>query len=370
MKLLIVAGNLASEGMGRFAHGLINALASKYPDIEITVLAPKRSNDLQIDQRCTLIEVPDLYRARSYLHVFGYMQILVRESAHVDLVHFATDFPNYLLGSLRVGIPYIITAHGTYSMIGLMRGIRKYFIRRAFRGATAIHAVSNFTAKKVESVLLGLKMVRVINHAIDISEDRKMDRGNTEPLARFILSAGGVKPRKGIHVALEAFATVASEFPDVRYFITGESAPGEYLSNLQASIKRHKLDGRVSFLGHVSESKLQELYRDCEIYVQPSITEPSVFEGYGIVFLEAGTYHKPVLATRGSGIEDAVIDGETGILVDQNDIPATTQALRRMLQDRAFAQRLGEGNYRNSYNQRWEVVVEQFRSLYESVKRV
>lgn len=369
MKLLIVAGNLASEGMGRFAHGLITTIARKYSDIEVTVLVPKRPGDLPIDTPCRLIEVPDLYRAKSYMHVLKYIRILVRESSHADVVHFATDFPNYLLGSFRISVPYIITAHGTYSIIGLTRGFRKYFIRRAFRSAARIHAVSAYTARKVESVLQGLQSMSVIKHGVEMPEDDRAPRIVKRPSERFILSAGGVKPRKGLHIGIEAFAAVAAEFPDVRYCITGELSPSGYLSNLRRSITEHKLDDRVIFLGHVSETKLQELFRNCELYLQPSITEPSVFEGYGIVFLEAGCYHKPVIATRGSGIEDAVVDGETGILVDQNDVPATAQALRRMLGDRVFAQRLGEGNYRNSYNQRWEMVADQFRALYDSVKQ-
>ena len=64
-------------------------------------------------------------------------------------------------------------------------------------------------------------------------------------------------------------------------------------------------------------------------------------EGFGIVYLEAAAYGKPVVAGNVAGALDAVADGETGLLVDPTDERAVADALTRLLLDRELAQRLG-----------------------------
>ena len=69
---------------------------------------------------------------------------------------------------------------------------------------------------------------------------------------------------------------------------------------------------------------------------------PFEFEGFGIVFLEANACGKPVIGGRSGGIPEAVIHGETGLLVDPNNPQEVFEAIVRLLTDDLYAKRLGE----------------------------
>ena len=68
---------------------------------------------------------------------------------------------------------------------------------------------------------------------------------------------------------------------------------------------------------------------------------PSLWEGFGLVLLEAMSRRVPVIASRVSAIPEVVVDGETGILVDARDAPGLADAMSRLLDDRALRQHMG-----------------------------
>ena len=74
-------------------------------------------------------------------------------------------------------------------------------------------------------------------------------------------------------------------------------------------------------------------------------------EGFGIVFLEAGLYAKPVIGGKSGGIPDAILDGVTGILVDPTDENAIASAIVRFLTDRDLARKMGENGKRRVENE-------------------
>ena len=85
-------------------------------------------------------------------------------------------------------------------------------------------------------------------------------------------------------------------------------------------------------------------YRTCDLFILTSreIETNGEVEGFGIVFLEAGACGKPVIGARSGGIQDAVIDKMTGILVDPSDISGTSEAIIKLLSDEELRNRLGK----------------------------
>ena len=91
---------------------------------------------------------------------------------------------------------------------------------------------------------------------------------------------------------------------------------------------------------------LPKLYNLCDIYVMPNrVTTASALagdiEGFGIAFVEAGACGKPVIACRSGGAVEAVLDEETGLLVEPGSDEAVADAIRRLLHDPDLARRLG-----------------------------
>ena len=95
-------------------------------------------------------------------------------------------------------------------------------------------------------------------------------------------------------------------------------------------------------VGFVSFADLRSLYRRMDVYVSPSLEVDGDVEGFGISFIEAGAVGKPVIAGRSGGVGDAVIDGETGILVDPGDSAALRNAICLLLDNDELRHRLGQ----------------------------
>ena len=101
----------------------------------------------------------------------------------------------------------------------------------------------------------------------------------------------------------------------------------------------------MRFLGAVSDAERDTWLRRADLLAMPSRLPGAgrAGEGFGIVYLEAGAYGKPVVAGNVGGALDAVRDGETGLLVDPADAHAVAEAIARLLLDPDLARRLGAG---------------------------
>ncbi|MEM4609979.1 MAG: glycosyltransferase family 4 protein [Thermoproteota archaeon] len=154
-----------------------------------------------------------------------------------------------------------------------------------------------------------------------------------------ILFVGRMVRRKGPDLLLKAFSTLLKEHPDARLVMVGD---GPFLSRLKDLARQLKLEDRVEFTGALRGKALYSKYAECDVFAMPSRQTATDVEGFGMVFLEAGFFGKPSVGTRTGGIPEAVLDGETGILVPQNDADALRDALTLLLKDKELARRLGE----------------------------
>jgi phosphatidylinositol alpha-1,6-mannosyltransferase len=111
---------------------------------------------------------------------------------------------------------------------------------------------------------------------------------------------------------------------------------------LEATCDERGLRPYVRFLGHVDHSQLPALYCASDLYVMPSYTAEGDTETFGISFVEANACGIPAIGGRTGGIADAIVDGETGYLVDPHDVAALAQVIVRLLDDEQLARRLGQ----------------------------
>jgi phosphatidyl-myo-inositol dimannoside synthase len=166
-----------------------------------------------------------------------------------------------------------------------------------------------------------------------------------ESSEKFILGVGALKERKGYHIAMKAFAQISNTFPDLKYRIVADQDK-TYRSILDKIIKEKKLEGRVEFLSEISDEKLAGLYSRATIFVLTPINTADIhFEGFGLVYLEAARAGVPVIGTKGTGAEDAIKDGYNGILVPQNDIGKTAEAMKTILSNKDDYQKMSLASY-------------------------
>jgi glycosyltransferase involved in cell wall biosynthesis len=144
--------------------------------------------------------------------------------------------------------------------------------------------------------------------------------GNTVNL----LAVGAMVPRKGYDVLIEAVDRLAGL--DWQLVIAGDCKRDRKTAKaLGAMIVRKRLEHRVSLAGPVSDSELDGLYRDADVFVLASR-----FEGYGMAYAEAVAYGLPIIGTRTGAVPDTVPPG-AGILVPPDDAAALGSALRSMI---------------------------------------
>jgi glycosyltransferase involved in cell wall biosynthesis len=156
-----------------------------------------------------------------------------------------------------------------------------------------------------------------------------------------ILSVARMKKEdryKGIDNVIKSLAAVVRSVGPVEYVVVGQ---GDDVPRLKALASGLGVSRYVRFMGGVSDDELRALYQGCSVFVMPSKKE-----GFGIVFLEAMAYGKPVVGGAHGGTPSVVKDQETGLLVESDDVAGIAESLIALLSDKNMRQALGEAGHR------------------------
>jgi len=250
------------------------------------------------------------------------------------------------------GVPYVVLLHGEELTTMLRRGLgfrlRARLLRATLTRASALICNASHT-RRLAVELYGLPPARahVIHPSVDSEQQWDWSREQLDELrqkvagedGRIVLMAGRLaETHKGFDVAIEALPEILRGHPNVRLVIAG---PDDQAALLDLARKHNVLE-RVVLLGYVEPSRLAALFAVCEVFLLPGREVEGNAEGFGVVFLEAGLAGKPVVAGRAGGAPEAVVDGETGLLVDGRSPSEVAGAVGRLLADRALAVRLGD----------------------------
>jgi phosphatidylinositol alpha-1,6-mannosyltransferase len=157
---------------------------------------------------------------------------------------------------------------------------------------------------------------------------------------RVLLTVGQLSERKAQDVVIRALPTVLREHPELVYVMVGLPTRVQELDRLagQLGVREH-----VLFAGLVPIDDLALFYNLADLFVLVSRrAEDGNVEGYGIVVAEAALCGVPAVVSRGCGLEEAVLEGRTGLLVNPDDPRATATAILRLLADDALRREMGE----------------------------
>jgi glycogen synthase len=148
-----------------------------------------------------------------------------------------------------------------------------------------------------------------------------------------LLCMGRLDHQKGFDLAIAAIAQVRQPYPDARLVIAGDGPERNRLIALASALA---VDDSVDFLGSVGREHVAELLRECTAVVMPSR-----FEGLPLVALEAAWAGRPVVAAESPGLTDAVVPGETALMVPTEDADALAKCIAGLLGDHERAGELG-----------------------------
>lgn len=305
-------------------------------------------------------------------------RVIRSRNLSLDLVHSLEAYPSGLVGhwlAQRCNAPHLLTAHGTYGVVWKESFLDRLLYRQVLRSAAHVCAVSQATARRIEQafgdVLTQVPITVILNgnqYAQRVPAELALSRRLPQPPT--LLSVGEVKPRKGYHVSLRVFARLQKEIPTVRYDVVGNFPDNAYTQSLDEFIRQNGLEG-VRFHGAVSEADLARFYRQASLFLltpqEGEGAQKLAFEGFGLVYLEAGAYGLPVIASDCGGVAEAVRDGETGFVFAQDDVAGMAEAAQRLLTDEALNRRLGLANRRWAETLTWNRCAAQFLEIYRQV---
>jgi len=259
------------------------------------------------------------------------IQILVAQSPYEGFAAALAKRTARLLGR-RVAL--IVESHGDFEkgfflqhqvfLPTLYRSVMRRMACFALHHADLLRAISGSTRNQLERWAPGKTIVQFPTWT-----DLDVFLNTVSPVPRpdDIIYAGVLTPLKGVHHLLNAFAMLPKDLSEARLLIIGHPEDREYTANLKAQVKRLGLDGRVEFLGEVSQKELASYMAQSRVFVLPSLSE-----GLGRVVFEAMAVGTPVVASRVGGIPEVVEEGVTGFLIPPGDEVSLEQKLRWILQ--------------------------------------
>lgn len=214
-----------------------------------------------------------------------------------------------------------------------------------FRYADKLVCCSAFTRRLLLDFGVPSCKVEAILPGVDIRKFQPLER-NPELSRRFgltnsivLLSLARLEERKGHDMVIRSLPDIIKIVPSIKYLIIGRGPNAKKLRNI---VRETGVERFVVFSGFVSDDELPSCYNLCDLFIMPSREMPDGdTEGFGIVFMEANACGKPVIGGNIGGVKEAVVHGETGIIVDGTSLDQVRDAILHLLTDREYSDQLG-----------------------------
>jgi glycosyltransferase involved in cell wall biosynthesis len=264
-----------------------------------------------------------------------------------------------LLAAIVARIPAIVVTHHVFA--GRTSRTRELQEKMLSAGIDRYIGVSNEVARHLRPrCLFPDSKVRVIHNGISL--EGYSSREN--PTLRSSLTKGSQRPivmsvarLENRQKGLQFLVSAAAEVTDAQFILVGA---GPHRAELEEQVEGLGIQDRVTFLGHRED--VPELLGSCDLLVLPSL-----FEGFGVSVLEAMAAGRPVVASAIGGVNEVVVDGETGLLVPPGDPHALAAAIRTVLADSALARRFGEAGRARSRQFSVKEMLDRTTGLYEEL---
>lgn len=343
-RLLVLAPDIDGPGgIERASRACIRALAEMYGSERVGLLTLGNPPD---GLGCTVIDsgsfTGKIGMWTKIRFTFKALVVALRWKKGLKLLavhpHLA---PVCAVASWFTGAPYAVWCHGIESWGGMSRSTIA-----GLKRASLVFAPSQFTARQVErAASLGMGSVRIVHHGLgpELTSSPDSKDGRTRSSAVIAVSRlTSQDAYKGIDSLLHVWPRISERFPDAQLWIVGD---GTDSGRLKAIADVLRLEGRVNFLGRVSDAELGRLYGEASVFALPTrfrLQPKPEGEGFGLVYIEAGAAGLPVIGARGGGVDEAIDHGHTGLLVNPEDPKDLEHAILLLLTDQALAKRMGD----------------------------
>ncbi len=263
---------------------------------------------------------------------------------NADVVHINVPFPLADLACLLSGYEgrVVVSWHSDVVKQKKLLMLYKPLMMRFLKRADLILAATEGHIKSSPYISVHKEKCRIVPYSINV---KKYLEAPQKPVLSDILTdkkavkvffTGRLVYYKGVDVLINAFRNVKN----CELFIAGT---GKLEKELKEYTSKHGMNDRVHFLGFLPDEELKAAFRDCDIFVLPSVENS---EAFGIVQLEAMVYSKPVINTAlPTGVPYVSLDGESGITVKPNDANALSEAINKLAENKELRESYGREAY-------------------------
>ena len=259
---------------------------------------------------------------------------LVRLGSPPLYVHFAHK-PATIgrFAALLAGVPYALSAHAKDIWL-----TPEDELARKVKDASVALTCTEQARAQLARLAEGQTPVHLVYHGVDLKDRARSPRTADEPLR--LLAIGRLVEKKGHETLLLAARLLRDRGLDFTVRLVGE---GPEWPRLQRLVHELQLGDRVIFLGPLSESEVRTEYERADVFALPCRKLPNGDQdGLPNVILEAMAHGLPVASTRLDGIAEAIVDGKSGLLCDQDDPTAFAENLARLIESVEYRERIGE----------------------------
>ena len=356
VNLLIFAMRYPPEEVGTalYAGNLARGLSER--GVKVTVLAPAYGRDRAEDGEAGF----PIRRIAGGHHPLTPLRYPIARAALAGAVRelapqvvwatngMATRVAGTMLGKLPM--PLIGSLHGTDITTRLPGRSPRTWIeslpQRAFyRRASCLVTNSRFTLEAAVAKGIERDRLKLAYLGIEVPEDLEEVRRTAAARLpdvggrRVVLTVARLVPQKGHRLLIDAMRPLLRARPDVLHVIVGDG-PGR--AGLADQVRRLGLDEQVLLAGRVSDAELQAWYAEAALFALTSHAVEARVEGLGFVFLEAAARGLPAVGSSHGGIPEAIVDGQTGFLVDPDRPEQITERIALLLDDDERRREMGE----------------------------
>jgi len=209
--------------------------------------------------------------------------------------------------------------------------------------------VSNSTETDLKA--LGFKQVYKVSEGINFEPLDAVPEKEEEPT---IIYLGRLTRAKRPDHAIKAYKLVKRQVPNAKLWIVGDGY-------MRKNLEKMTIEG-VKFFGKVSEQEKIKLLSRAWVLVNPSVRE-----GFGLNIIEANACGTPAIVYNVPGLRDSVINGKTGLLVENGNIEKFAEVLITILEDESLLKTLSQNSLRYSKNFRWDKAAQKFGNILEKI---
>lgn len=332
---------------------------------EKVIYAPRMAGDTAFDGNNQL----KVFRRSPYWFLwpqwvrmlFQVGSIIKKEKIEELHIHHAlpVGYVGYWFKKIRK-IPYTLFLHGTDFQMATKSSFKANRFRTICAGAEGVVVNSEFLKTKLQARFDDIKNITVLNPGVattfftPVDPAAKAKRRAELALTgkKVILTVARLAEGKGYPHLMRLLPEILKSIPNIVWIIIGDGAKKKNILDL---IQGHSLQNVVRFLGNVPYHELPVYYQLADVFVLLTHPDDTSEEGWGTVFLEAAASGLPVVAGRVGGVEEAVANLQTGLIVDVHQDKAVIGAIVGLLNNPEYAKQMGEaGRARVQSEFTWE----------------